>query len=243
VFADCKRLAAKWAPNGGDLPFGAVGLSLGGTVLLNALLAHPPDQPPLLNALACVSSPLDLACCTGHFELPRNRLYQKWLVGRLIAQTLADPQGLSERERQDLTGSDRPKTIRSFDALITAPRWGFADVASYYRECSPWAPLRERLQTSMTPGGQTLPPLLLVHSRDDPWVPVESTLLLAKEVGNRLALAGAPPAGPLPEVVITETGGHNGFHAPGDSDQGCWSDRLVSQWMRRVVGAKARGFT
>ncbi|MFN7677181.1 MAG: YheT family hydrolase [Cyanobacteriota bacterium] len=242
VFAQCRRLATEWAAGRQSLPFAAVGISLGGTVLLNALLAHRSHQPPLLNAVACVSSPLDLLRCTEHFEQPRNRIYERWLVARLIAQTLADCEGLTEAERQGLTGPNRPKTIRGFDALITAPRWGFADVATYYGECSPLHPLCESLKSPLTSEWQPLPPLLLVHAKDDPWVPVDSTLLLAKEVDAVVANGGSSQVRHLPEVVITETGGHNGFHAPGDSDQGCWSDRLVSHWLGQVVGGKRTGF-
>jgi predicted alpha/beta-fold hydrolase len=238
VFAECRRLAAEWAAGGEPLPIAAVGISLGGTVLLNALLAHRSNKSPLLNAVACVSSPLDLLRCSDQFEQPRNWIYERWLVAKLIEQTLADSKGLTEGERQGLTGRNRPKTIRGFDALITAPRWGFADVATYYRECSPLHPLRETLKTSLSSGVQPLPPLLLVHAKDDPWVPVDSTLLLAKEVDAVVCQGGFPHVGHLPEVVITETGGHNGFHAPGDSDLGCWSDRLVSHWLGHVVCGK-----
>jgi predicted alpha/beta-fold hydrolase len=241
VFADCRRLAATWASPRRDLPLAAVGISLGGTVLLNALLTHDGGGAPLLDALACISSPLDLTHCTKHFEQPRNRLYERWLVAKLIAQTLADSQGLLERERQALTGMNRPKTIRAFDTLITAPRWGFDDVASYYRTCSPLHPLCQRLRTALTAEDLQLPPLLLLHSRDDPWVPVRSTLHLAREVEAWVAERGEPQTGHPPEVVITETGGHNGFHAPGDTDQGCWSDRLVAQWLAQVVTKQGGG--
>ena len=64
VLRDCRRLAAELAPSGAILPVGAVGLSLGGTVLLNALLDDlGQGLNPLLDALACVSSPLDLLHC------------------------------------------------------------------------------------------------------------------------------------------------------------------------------------
>jgi predicted alpha/beta-fold hydrolase len=229
VLHECRLLAADLAPGRRGLPLGAVGLSLGGTVLLNALLASRSSPIPLLDGLVCISSPLDLAHCADRFEHPRNRLYQSWLLPRLIQQTLADPHGLSEEERQGLIGPRRPHTIRAFDDLITAPRWGFPDVLAYYQACSPLQRLRQ------VPLG--LPPLLVVHSKDDPWVPVASALSLAQEV-ERLQRRGTPGAGTLPEVLITERGGHNGFHAPGDSADGCWSDRLASLWLARALGAR-----
>ena len=81
-------------------PVIAVGISLGGTMLLNAALA----EPGVLDGLVCTSSPLDLAACSRQIERPRNRIYQRWLLRRLRDQTLADPFGVSEEEREAEAG-------------------------------------------------------------------------------------------------------------------------------------------
>jgi predicted alpha/beta-fold hydrolase len=221
------RQARAWAEElgaqvaGRPLPLYAAGTSLGGTILLNLCLdSGMPGESgrPVLDGLVCISSPLDLAACAHQFERPRNGLYQRWLVERLRRQTLADPFGLPEGEGRALSGPDRPRTIRAFDAAITAPRWGYPSVAAYYAGASP-AP---RLVA-----GAPLPPTLVLHAADDPWVPA----------GAALALAAMPPetrpAGL--EVVVPLRGGHNGFHAPGDPEFGCWSDRLTTRWLRRRV--------
>jgi len=236
VLLACRRLAAELAAKGSPLPLGAVGISLGGTVLLNALLTSHSHESRVLDGLVCVSSPLDLPSCAERIERPRNALYQSWLVRRLIEQTLADPHGLSERERQSLTGPDRPRTIRAFDDLITAPRWGFSGVADYYNSCSPI----KRLSTLPQPfsagrePSNSLPPVLLMHAKDDPWVPVEPALSLAQPAHRRQAEARIETR-ISPEVLITDGGGHNGFHAPGDTDQGCWSDQVASRWLGRAL--------
>lgn len=202
VLAFCRQLA-------GPLPLLGVGLSLGGTMLLNALAA----QPQGLDGLALVSSPLDLGACADQIELPRNLVYRRWLLGRLRAQTLADPFGLLPAERQLLGAGPGPRTIRAFDAAITAPRWGHASVEAYYKAASPLGWLA-RLRPSW-------PPSLLIHAADDPWVPVAA----ARQLQN-LDLAQF-------EVVISPVGGHNGFHG-GDGVRGSsWSDRLVSRWCLR----------
>lgn len=197
------------------LPLFGVGISLGGTILLNACRAPAAGagEPPL-DGLVCTSTPLDLAACSSQIEQPRNRLYQRWLLERLMEQTLADPFGLLPAERAALSGPARPRTIRGFDAVITAPRWGFGSVQHYYREASPLEALRS--------GAFKLPPTLLLQALDDPWVPA------AEAVG----LAAEPPPGPL-EVVITARGGHSGFHAVGDPSSSCWADRLTAAWLRR----------
>jgi predicted alpha/beta-fold hydrolase len=184
-------------------PLLGVGLSLGGTVLLNALLA----QPDGLDALACVSSPLDLAACSSQIARPRNALYQHYLVRGLIQQTLADPFATPSELPANLNGV---RTIRGFDALITAPRWGYVDVDDYYREASPLARIRS---------GAPLPPLLLIHALDDPWVPVASLQGLA---GQHLAAV---------EICLPPWGGHNGFHGVDDPPASSWADRCVVDWL------------
>ncbi|MDM7953764.1 MAG: alpha/beta hydrolase [Cyanobium sp. CZS 25K] len=213
--ADLGREASPSAP---PLPLFGAGISLGGTVLLNGSLAGLG-----LDGLVCVSSPLDLSVCAVQFERRRNRVYQRWLMQRLREQTLADPGGLKEAERRALMGPQRARTIRGFDAAITAPRWGFASVAAYYAAASPLASLLE---------GRPLPPTLLLHAGDDPWVPVGPLRQLA---------AVAAGAGSGPEVVITPRGGHNGFHAPGDGPAACWADRLVAAWLRRLTPGAGPG--
>ncbi|MCS5705935.1 alpha/beta fold hydrolase [Synechococcus sp. FGCU-3] len=199
------RLLAK------DKPLLGAGVSLGGTQLLNAAL----EAPGLLDGLACVSSPLDLAACSAQIERRRNAVYQRWLLQRLVLQTLADPFGVPAAEREALEVRSGPRTIRAFDAAITAPRWGYRSVAHYYAEASPLQRLLE---------GSPLPPTLLVHAFDDPWVPAAATGRVA-ETADGQGL----------QVVLTARGGHNGFHGVGDAPNGCWSDRLVARWLSRLV--------
>ena len=199
-------------------PLLGMGISLGGTKLFNALLSGP----GLLDGLVTISSPLDLAACSAQIERPRNRIYKRWLLQRLVAQTLADPFGVSTRERALLEGRSAigPITsIRTFDDAITAPRWGYRSVEHYYREASPLPQLRAR--------SACLPPTLVLHAIDDPWVPVEAARQLAA-----LQLPGV-------EVLLTTAGGHNGFHArcDGGSDgPGNWGDRLTARWFAQLLG-------
>jgi predicted alpha/beta-fold hydrolase len=211
------------------LPLAAVGVSLGGTILLNACRTSPGVG---LAALVCQSSPLDLLACTAAFARPRNALYQRWLVRRLRDQTLADRRGLAEAERRLLRGPRRPRTIRSFDAVITAPRWGYASVDQYYAAASPLEALRQR---ALAPHGASPgPPTLLLHAADDPWVPAGPTVELAALLVAR-GEAGASPTDL--EVLVSRGGGHCGFHGVGDEPLACWSDRLTAAWLVRRLAA------
>jgi predicted alpha/beta-fold hydrolase len=222
-------------------PLLAVGLSLGGTMLLNGCLAQyspgssasSPAPLPRLDGLACVSSPLDLAACSAQIDRPRNRLYQRWLLQRLVQQVRSEP--LADHARgKGLTLEGATASIRSFDAQITAPRWGYRSVEHYYAEASP---LPQLLQAAQAPGA-TLPPTLWLHSRDDPWVPADATEALAQlGLGDQ---AGAGTGGPggwgQSDVVLTSRGGHNGFHGQGDPAGASWSDRFVLAWLQHLVG-------
>ena len=210
-------------------PLLGMGISLGGTKLLNALLTGP----GLLDGLVTISSPLDLAACSEQIERPRNRVYKRWLLQRLVAQTLADPFGVSEQEREALAGRGPMgpmESIRAFDGAITAPRWGYRSVDHYYREASPLQRLQVHAEDpqlpSRSPWPSLLPPTLVVHAIDDPWVPVAAAQQLAA-----LKLHGV-------EVLLTAAGGHNGFHGRCDrrgAEPGNWGDRLTARWFERLL--------
>ena len=200
-------------------PLLGMGISLGGTKLLNALTSSALErrtagldpQAPLLDGLVTISTPVDLESCSRQIERPRNGLYQHWLLKRLVAQTLADPFGVTASERQALEGP--LPTIRAFDAAITAPRWSYASVDDYYRQASPlWRLHDPRIR-------RQLPPALLIHAEDDPWVPVEPTRSLEEFQDDRF------------QLLLTAKGGHNGFHGRG----GCWTDQLTARWFQALL--------
>jgi predicted alpha/beta-fold hydrolase len=193
-------------------PLVGVGISLGGTILLNAALDHQLDQndKPCLDALVCTSSPLDLGLCSASIERPRNRIYQHWLVKRLVKQTLEDPAGIKNKEKIAL---QTVTSIRDFDEVITAPRWGFCNAQSYYEQASPIHKIAAlRL------------PSLLLQAFDDPWV----TATTAKQLRDS-------QISPNLQVVLTKKGGHNGFHGKGDHPYACWGDLITAKWLKAVL--------
>ncbi len=192
-----------------NLPIYGVGLSLGGTILLNACLDYNQnDGEKLLDGLACVSSPLDLSSCSLCIEKPRNYVYQKWLLHRLKNQLWAgyiDEDKILNNEKLKNKIMNL-KSIREFDQKFTAPSWGFNSLEDYYVKSSPIF----RIQKSI----KKLPPMLFIHAKDDPWVPYKATFNLKKESIDKFT------------ILITKKGGHNGFH----SINGCWSDEVVKNW-------------
>ena len=235
VIVRARELCRQLAPSSSVLPLFGAGVSLGGTMLLNGCLSSPEDRAAaglpsnqlVLDGLFCASSPLDLAACSASIERPRNRVYQRWLLQRLVRQTLADPFGVSPQEDESLT-QNPPRSIRAFDAAVTAPRWGFDSVDAYYLRASPLPYLLD--------DRRSLPPTLLLQALDDPWVPASG----AKRLLSSLMLQPADQRDPV-SVLLTERGGHNGFHAPGDSlESGCWSDRVALAWLTQLSGDAPR---
>ena len=229
VIVRARALCRQLAPSGSALPLFGAGVSLGGTMLLNGCLSSTEERSAaglasdqrVLDGLFCASSPLDLAACSASIERPRNRVYQRWLLQRLVRQTLADPFGVSPQEDESLNQRP-PRSIRAFDAAVTAPRWGFDSVDAYYAGASPLPHLLE--------DRSSLPPTLLLQALDDPWVPAAG----AERVLAAVASQQAAQRGPV-SVLLTQRGGHNGFHAPGDSlESGCWSDRVASAWLKQL---------
>ncbi len=195
------------------IPLFGAGISLGGTILLNACMS----DESLLDGLVCISSPLDLHECSSSIERPRNFIYQKWLLNRLIRQTLEDPFGIEEREKNALVINKTDKrrkisNIRSFDNLITAPRWGYKDVEEYYAMASPFF--------SLMKNEKSIPKTLFIQSKDDPWVP----FLAAEKLMTKMRFSNDQKNN---KFIFTDKGGHNGFHGV----QGCWGDQVVSKWL------------
>lgn len=205
----------------GNFPLFGVGISLGGTILLNACFdqAFSNDSDHLaLDGLICTSSPLDLSLCSKSIERPRNLIYQRWLLNRLVKQTLSDKLLLNNNQfnslAKELKGANKKLSIRDFDNLITAPRWGYRSVDEYYTQASP---LRKMLGLKVSH-----PPIMMLQSLDDPWVPYDSALLLQKHIVNSKCSNI--------NVVLTNKGGHNGFHGI----NGCWGDELVVNTLLRM---------
>ena len=134
------------------------GFSLGGNMSLKFAGEFGDDAPPQLRGVAAVSPSIDLAGCADLIEQRSNQIYN----GRFIV-------GLKKRMRRiarlyptryDLKKLKSVRTIREFDALITAPYNGFADADDYYQRSS-------ALQFI----NKINVPTLIIAAQDDPFIP------------------------------------------------------------------------
>jgi len=168
-------------------PLYAVGVSLGGSALVNWLGRAGNSAAKMLNAAAAVSTPLDLTACGIAIGKGLNRIYAWHFLWTLLPKSKAiaarfpgtlDPKRLA-----------RVRSMYDFDDVVTAPLHGFTGTDDYWRRASskPWL-------------ARIAVPTLVLNARNDPFVPGASLPLVA-EAGSDVLLE--QPA----------SGGHAGFLA------------------------------
>ena len=167
------------------VPVYAVGVSLGGSALLNWLGREGAGASRCVSAAAAVSAPLDLMAAGCSIDRGVNRIYAKHFLSTLKPKSLAIAArfpGLLDTKR-----IRRARTLFEFDDAVTAPLHGFAGTRDYWTRASakPWlASIRV--------------PTLVLNARNDPFIPAAS-LPGASEVSAAVTLE--QPRG----------GGHAGF--------------------------------
>jgi predicted alpha/beta-fold hydrolase len=170
-------------------PVFAVGVSLGGSALLNWLGRAGAMAANTIAAAAAVSTPLDLMASGISIDKGFNRLayaqsFLRTLKPKAIAMERRFP-GLIDVKR-----IARAKTMWEFDDAVTAPLHGFSGTADYWTRASskPW--LRDIAL-----------PTLVLNAKNDPFVPGAS-------------LPGAHEASKSVTLLQPNDGGHGGFATP-----------------------------
>ncbi len=187
-----RRLRARQQATGGGALL-AVGVSLGGNALMRWAGEMGDLAAVVADAIAAVSSPLNLRASGLAIGRGFNRqVYTRRFLATLRPKALAkldQHPGLFDREAM-LAARD----LYTFDNLFTAPLHGFRDTDDYWTRASA-QPHLARIRI----------PALLVNALNDPFVPAHS-LPRASEVGAHVTL------------WQPRHGGHAGFaqgHQPG----------------------------
>ncbi|RMG37939.1 MAG: hydrolase [Gammaproteobacteria bacterium] len=198
----------------GDRAVAAVGVSLGGNVLLK-LLGEQGEQTRL-SCAAALSVPFVLHDSARRLRQGLSRLYERHLIGRLQQSFerkcahMPCPIQVNVREL---------KTFHAFDDRVTAPLHGFAGVHDYYSRCA---------------SRQFIPrirvPTLILHAEDDPFM-FPDTVPTAEELPACVTLELSPH------------GGHMGFlsgRVPGRPIY--WAERRLAKWIAgRIERSSDRG--
>ena len=193
-----------------------------GRVLLgaNATIKLLGEHSPAVVAGVAVSALLDLAVGAEHLHHIAGGWYERFLLRRLRAESLRPAARYTPEERAAILSA---KSIVDFDNAITAPRNGWRDAAEYYRVNSAIRYLDSVQQ-----------PLLMIHAKDDPMIPLGPYESVDWN------------AFPAVRLVLTEHGGHVGFHGRDDAP-GMWerssssSGRLCLQIQTQVGDHRTQG--
>ncbi len=137
----------------------AIGVSLGGNALMRWAEEMGEQATTVVQALASVSSPLDLvasgrAMGQGFNRLVYTRMFLHTMKPKAMHK-LAQFPGLFNAEALKAA-----RTLYEFDNVFTAPVHGFRDTDDYWERASAQPHLR-----------QIRVPALLVNARNDPFVP------------------------------------------------------------------------
>jgi predicted alpha/beta-fold hydrolase len=192
---------------------GAMGFSLGGNVLLKLLGERPDGGTGIVDAAVAMSVPYDLAAGCDLLQRTRmGRVYTEYFMRSLRGKVAAKRDRL--REVLDLEAVDRTRTIRDFDEHVTAPLNGFGGASEYYAACS---------SARFLPGVRV--PTLLLHARNDPFLPPSAIPESAARENPRLVWS------------LQEGGGHVGFLEGTPWAPRFWADEATADFLAGALGA------
>lgn len=195
-----------------DGPLYAVGVSLGGSALLNWLGREGQRAGKLVTCAAGVSTPLDLTAAGIAIEQGLNRIYSRYFLSTLVPKALAMARRFPGA--LDAAAIRRASSMYAFDAAVTAPLHGFSSTDDYWMRASskPWL-------------SSIVVPTLVLNARNDPFIPASS-------------LPGAADVGPGVTLEQPGHGGHSGFAAapfPGRLD---WLPARLVSFFAECGGAR-----
>lgn len=186
-------------------PLSVIGFSLGGNILLKMLGEAPEWGMPVIEQAIAVNPPIDITQTSRALSRGFGRLYDKYFCDILWNQLQA-----RQKLRPDLvtvTFPRRPRTVREFDEVFTAPLGGFASAKDYYEKVSS-AQLLHKIQV----------PTIILTAADDPLIPVEPFLKAERS--------------PHVALHVSQKGGHLGYISRGSKDPDRhWMDWRVVEWV------------
>ena len=171
-----------------EAPLAAVGVSLGGNVLLKWLGEEGAGARRILRAAAAVSVPFDLGRGSDYINRGFSRIYQKYFLDSLKRKAIE-----KQSRYPDLPDARQVaaiETLRGFDDTLTAPIHGFADSVDYYTRSSSIHYLKNIAVDT-----------LLLNAVDDPFLPPDVLEQVARIARDNHSLVPDFPA----------HGGHAGF--------------------------------
>jgi len=192
-------------------PLVAVGVSLGGNVLLKWLGENPGQR--CVAAAAALSTPYDLGASGRFLETAVGRLYVGHFLSTLKTKAVAVAARFPEAARKmDIPRALRARSFWEFDDAANAPLHGFTSADDYYRRASSLGFL-----------SKVATPALCLSAEDDPFLPPDA-----------LAMARAAASASI-AFRVTPRGGHIGWIAgPWPWRPAYWAEERAIDWLARA---------
>lgn len=157
--ADLEHVVTVLAEREPHVRVGAVGVSLGGNVLLKWLGEHGDAAPPHVVGAVGISVPYDLEACVRTMDTGFQKATYTVAFMRSFKRKLRAKARLLDGH-VDVREALRVRTFAEYDRVVTAPLHGFADEMDYWSRASSGPYL-----------GRIRRPALVIGALDDPFVP------------------------------------------------------------------------
>ena len=187
------------------------GFSLGGNMVLKLAGEYGNDPPLEMKAICALSPSIDLRASTSLIARPRNWLYQQDFLRRLKNRIKVKEKLFPGRYDSGLLRGVR--SVEQFDNRYVAPHFGFADANDYYARSSS-RPFIGRIRI----------PTLIIHAKDDPFIPFEPL--------RDPSIA----ANPYVLLLDTDRGGHVAFVSVHAGEERFWAESRLVEFFELVAG-------
>ncbi len=185
------------------------GYSLGGNLTLKYMGEFAKTQSPKIKCAIAVSVPIDLASSSVAMSSYKNKIYMEAFLKTLRLKVLEKAHKFPEfkLEKDKLF---KAKAFSDFDALYTAPVFGFSGAEDYWEKASS-KPYLKSIET----------PTLLITSKDDPFLGEACYPIKEAKASKNFYLE------------ITKYGGHVGFISSFLIHQNRWLENRMLNFIKQ----------
>lgn len=188
-----------------------IGYSLGGNLTLKYMGEYAKYIPQKVAMAIAVSVPVDLASSSKKMSSLKNKVYMDVFLRTLRKKVLEKARKFPEFE-VDRRNLYKARNFKDFDALYTAPAFGFKSPEDYWEKASsiPYLPHIKK-------------PTLLITSRDDPFLSEECFPFEAAEASKSFFLD------------TTRYGGHVGYISSFNSKRNRWLEERMIRFIEKYM--------
>lgn len=186
-----------------------VGYSLGGNLTLKYMGEYANKVPDKVKVAVAVSVPIDLASSGREMSTLKNKIYMEEFLKTLRLKVLEKAHKFPEYQL-DKTALFKAKVFKDFDALYTAPVFGFENPEDYWEKASskPFIPLIKK-------------PTILITSLDDPFLSKECYPYEEADASEHFFLEA------------TRYGGHVGYISSFKQRENRWLEQRILRFVKQ----------